>query len=371
MTKKIILVVVVLLAITGTLVGIKALQFGAMFAAGADMTPPPEVVSTAVVKSVSWQPFLRAVGSITAQQGVTVSSETPGTVSVLSVESGMTVQAGSVLVELDASTEKADLRSAEAGLELARQNLLRARELRESNNLPQSELDLAEARSEQAEADVERLRAVIAKKTIRAPFDGHLGIRRINLGQYVTAGSPIVSLQALDSVYVDFTLPQQRISQLERGLAVAVTTDSFPGETFVGTISAIDSDVQVATRSILVRALLQNRQYRLRPGMFTNVDVLLPEADDHLIIPATSVVFAAYGNSVFVVEEDENGISKAQQKFVRLGASRGDFVAVEQGLQAGETIVMTGAFKLRNGSAVTVDNKLAPELSLSPTPDNS
>jgi membrane fusion protein (multidrug efflux system) len=371
MTKKIILVVVALLAITGTLVGVKVLQFSAMISAGADMAPPPEVVSTAVVKSDSWQPFLRAVGSVTAQQGVMVSAEVPGTVSTLSVDSGLTVQAGSLLVGLDASTERADLRSAEAGLVLARQNLGRARDLRRSNNLPQSELDSAEARFEQAEADVERLRAVIAKKTIRAPFDGRLGIRQVNLGQYLTAGAPIVSLQTLDPVYVDFTLPQQRLSQLEPGLMVEVTTDSFPGQTFTGTIHAIDSDVQVSTRSVRVRAMLRNPDHRLRPGMFTNVAVLLPEADELLVIPATSILFAAYGNSVYVVEEGENGVSQVRQQFVRLGASRGDFVAVAEGLQAGESVVMTGAFKLRNGAAVTIDNELAPELNLSPTPANS
>lgn len=371
MIKKIIVVIVLLLAITGTLVGIKFLQFSAMFAQGADMAPPPEVVSTAQVETDSWQPSLSAIGSVTAIQGVVVSAEVPGVISSLAIESGAMITAGTVLVELDASTEMADLKSAEAGLELARQNLQRARDLRASQTLPQSELDSAEARAKQAEADVERLQAVIAKKTIRAPFDGQLGLRQVNVGQYLSTGAPIVSLQALDPIYVDFTLPQQRLSQLEVGLGVQISTDGFPGEIFPGVITAIDPDVKVATRSVQVRATLENEGRRLKPGMFTNVAVMLPEEDDVLVIPSTAVLYAAYGNSVFVVEENETGATVARQQFVRLGGTRGDFVAVGAGLKAGETVVMTGGFKLRNGSAVSVNNDLAPDADLAPTPSDS
>jgi membrane fusion protein, multidrug efflux system len=371
MIKKIALAVVALLLISGTLVGVKALQFSTMFAAADMMAPPPETVSAVEARKESWQSSLRAIGSVTATQGVTVSAEVPGTVSRLSVESGAMVEAGAILVELDASTERAELQAAEAGLALAQANLRRARDLRSNNTIAESELDSALATANQAAAEVERLKAIIAKKTIRAPFAGQLGIRQVNLGQYLGTGAAIVSLQALEQVYVDFTLPQQRLALLEPGLTVQVTTDSFPGKELQGAITAINPELHVATRSIRVRATLDNPEFLLRPGMFTNVSVLLPQADDVLVIPSTAIIYAPYGNSVFVVEEAENGGSQVRQQFVRLGRNRGDFVTVTQGLEAGQTVVMTGAFKLRNGAAVTINNALAPEAKLAPSPADS
>lgn len=371
MTRKIILTVLALFVLTGALVGVKALQFKTMFAQAEQMAPPPAVVSTAEVRQDSWRPFLHAIGSVTAVQGVILSAEVPGTVARLTVDSGATVEAGTVLIEIDSSTEQAELESAEARLALAEANLRRSNDLRANNTIAQSELDAAEATAKQAEAETARLRAVIAKKTIRAPFAGQLGIRQVNLGQYLSSGTAIISLQALDPVYVDFTLPQQRLSHLEVGLPVEITSDSFPEERFDGSITAISPEVDVATRNVRVRASLENPERRLRPGMFTNVSIFLREIRDVVAIPATSVIHAPYGNSVFVVEEDGEGVQVVRQKFVRLGESRGDFVAVEEGLSAGQTVVVTGGFKLRNGVPVTVNNDLAPEVTTDPTPAES
>jgi membrane fusion protein, multidrug efflux system len=372
MAKKIILVVVVLLAIGGSLAGIKALQIRAMIDAGEQMVLPPEIVAAAEVQPDSWQPVLRAVGSVAAVQGVMISNELPGIVRVLSIESGATVEEGAVLVQLDASTERAELQSAEASLSLARANLQRSRDLRGNNTISQAELEAAEAGAMQAEAEVERLRSLVDKRTIRAPFTGQLGIRQINQGQFLAAGAPIVSLQALDPVYVDFTLPQQRLAELATGLTVRVTADSFPGEIFEGIITAINPDLAIATRSVRLRATLENPDSRLRPGLFVSVEVLLDGRDDVLVIPATAVIFAPYGNSVFVVEPDDAaGGLKARQQFVRLGRTRGDFVTVAEGLTVGQSVVSIGAFKLRNGVAVEIDNSLAPAPSLNPRPADS
>lgn len=376
MVKKILFTLAGLLLLVGALAGIKLLQFQTMFAAGADFAPPPEVVTTIEVKRDIWQPTLNAIGSVTAVQGVTLSAEEAGTVRRIAFESGATVRAGQLLVEFDVQVEQAQLRSAEATAELARANLARARDLRAKNMVSQADLDAAEAQAKQAEAQMDNFRAVIAKKTLYAPFAGRTGIRQINLGQFLSAGDPIVSLQSLDPVYVDFALPQQRLAQLKIGMTVQVAADAFPGQHFTGPLSAMNPEVELATRNIRLRATLANPQGLLRPGMFVTVAAELPETEPVLMIPATAVLYAPYGDSVFVVEEkkdEKTGVAGKvlNQRFVRLGRTRGDFVVVASGLDAGQTIVTTGVFKLRNGMSVIVDNKLAPDFQFAPKPANS
>jgi membrane fusion protein (multidrug efflux system) len=376
MPKKILLTVVGLLLLVGTLAGLKLLQFETMAAQGAKFVPPPETVTTAEVKADRWQPTLTAIGSVTAVQGVTVSAETSGTVKTIAFESGATVRAGDVLVELDTAIEQAQLRSAAASADLARANLERARTMRARNLVSAADADAAEAQAKQTLAQVDNLRAVLAKKTIRAPFAGRLGIRQVNLGQFLDNGAAIVSLQSLDPVYVNFALPQRYLAQLDAGMAVRVATDAFPQQTFAGKITAISPEVDSVTRNVRLQATLANSDGRLQPGLYVEVAVVLPETEPVVMIPATAVLYAPYGDSVFVIEDKKDEKTGAvgkvlNQKFVRLGPARGDFVVVASGLEAGQTVVGTGAFKLRNGMSVVVDNALAPQPQLAPTPANS
>jgi membrane fusion protein (multidrug efflux system) len=375
MTKKIILTLVIVLVLVGLLAGIKGLQFQTMFAQGANFAQPPETVTTTEVKQDTWQPTLTAVGSVAAVQGVMLSAEMSGAVKNIAFESGATVRAGDLLVELDSSVEQAQLRSAMASADLARLNLERARELRGKKMMSQADLDSAEAQAKQANAQIDNIRAVIAKKTIRAPFAGRTGIRQVNLGQFLDNGAAIVTLQSLDPVYVDFALPQQNLARLSVGMAVRVTTDAFPGQSFEGKLTAINSEVDAVTRNVRLQATLAT-DGRLRPGMYVNVAAVLPEMERVLMIPATAVLYAPYGDSVFVVEDkkdEKTGVvgKVLNQRFVRLGKMRGDFVVVASGLDVDQTIVTTGVFKLRNGMSVVVDNKLAPNFQLAPRPANS
>ena len=376
MTKKIVLTLVLILILVGALAGIKGLQFKTMFAQGANFVPPPETVTTAEVKQDTWQPTLTAVGSVAAVQGVVLSAEMSGAVKNIAFESGATVRAGDLLVELDSSVEQAQLRSAMASADLARLNLERARELREKKMVSQADLDSAEAQAKQANAQIDNIRAVIAKKIIRAPFAGRTGIRQVNLGQFLDNGAAIVTLQSLDPVYVDFSLPQQDLAQLGVGIAVRVTTDAFPDQRFEGKLTAINPEVDPVTRSVRLQATLANPAGKLRPGMYVNVAAVLPQTERVLMIPATAVLYAPYGDSVFVVEDKKDEKTGAtgkvlNQKFVRLGKTRGDFVVVTSGLEAAQTVVTTGVFKLRNGMSVVVDNKLTPSFQLTPKPANS
>ena len=376
MIKKILLTMVGLLLLVGALAGLKLLQFQTMAAQGAQFAPPPETVTTAEVKADRWQPTLTAIGSVTAVQGVMVSAEVSGTVKTIAFESGATVRAGDVLVELDTAIEQAQLRSAAASADLARANLERARVMRGKNLVSAADFDAAEAQAKQTLAQMDNFRAVLAKKTIRAPFAGRLGIRRVNLGQFLDNGAAIVTLQSLDPVYVDFALPQRYLAQLRAGMTVRVTTDAFPQQTFAGKITAISPEVDSVTRNVRLQATLANSNGRLQPGLYVEVAAVLPETEPVLMIPATAVLYAPYGDSVFVLEEkkDEKTGKAGQvlnQKFVRLGPARGDFVVVASGLEAGQTVVSTGVFKLRNGMSVVVDNALAPQPQLAPAPANS
>lgn len=355
---------------------LKMTQFKAMGAQAAAMVFPPTVVTATAAKKEIWGESLSAPGSLEAVQGVTVAAEVPGKVAKIAFEAGALVRDGDLLVQLDTSSEEAQLRAAEATAALARANLARARELRASGTNSPAELDAADAQARQAAAQAESLRAVIAKKAIRAPFSGRLGLRLVNLGQIVRDGQAITTLQTLDPIYVNFALPQQRIGQLAPGTAVRVTSDAAPGAKFEGKIHAINPEVDAATRSVRVQSTIVNAGERLRPGMYASIEVILPAEREVLAIPVTSVLYAPYGDTVFVVEEKPaKGGGAAQlvlrQQFVRLGSARGDFVSVLEGLKPGDRVVTTGVFKLRPGMPVAIDNALAPATSLAPKPNNT
>ena len=361
-----------LIAVVVVLVGAKAGQIVAMVEAGESFAPPPEVVTSADVAQAEWRSTTAAIGSLVAVRGVVVAAEVPGTVREIAFESGSSVKRGALLVRFDTSEEDAQLASALAGASLARLNLQRALQLRQSEANAQADLDMAESRALQAGATVANLRAVIAKKTVRAPFDGRIAIRQVELGQVVAPGSPIASLQSVSPIHADFWLPQQALARLEVGQRAQLRTDTFANATWEGEITTINPEVDAATRNVRVRATFPNADGRLRPGMFANVDVLSSEQRSVLLIPSTAVIFAPYGDSVFAIDEQKDASGNAstvvRQKFIRTGERRGDLVAVVSGLNAGERVVSSGAFKLRNGVAVTVDNRLAPEAQLAPTP---
>jgi membrane fusion protein (multidrug efflux system) len=367
-----VVVVVSSILLLVVLVGAKAGQIVTMVRAGESFVPPPEAVTTASVEAVKWQPARPAIGSLVAERGVTLGAELPGTVRAISFESGSAVKRGDVLVKLDTSAEEAQLAAALADASLARLTLGRARRLREGQANAQADLDAAEARAAQADATVANLRANIAKKTIRAPFDGRISIRQVELGQVVSPGTPIASLQSVSPIHADFWLPQQALAELSPGQRVRMRTDAFRDRTWDGEITTVNPEVDAATRNVRVRATFPNPDGRLRPGMYANVEVLSTEERSVLVIPATAVMFAPYGDSVFAVEEkkDEAGqtTTVVRQKFVRTGDRRGDLVAVVSGLEPGETVVSSGAFKLRNGTAVAVNNALAPDAQLAPKP---
>jgi membrane fusion protein (multidrug efflux system) len=365
-------VVAGLVAVVVVLVGAKAGQIVAMVRAGESFAPPPEAVTSAQVEVTEWEPTTPAIGSLVAVRGVVLAAELPGTVREIAFESGAFVKRGALLVRFDTSAEEAQLAAAEASASLARLGLERARKLRQGEANAQADLDAADARAKEADATVANLRAVIAKKTLRAPFDGRIAIRQVELGQVVSPGSPIASLQSVSPIHADFWLPQQALARLQPGQPARVRTDTFPGEEWDGEITTVNPEVDPSTRNVRVRATLENRDGRLRPGMFVNVEIRSPEKRSVLTIPATAVIFAPYGDSVFAIEEkkDETGRTSAvaRQKFVRTGERRGDLVAVISGLSPGETVVSSGAFKLRNGAAVAVNNALAPQAKLAPQP---
>lgn len=363
----------IVLAAGAVLAGVKFLQIRTMIASAAAMMPPPETVSSAVARAELWPRSLATIASITPALGVNVPAELGGAVVEIAFESGATVEAGDLLARLDTRVEEAQLRALEAQTGLARINAERLRRLRAEHTVAQSELDAAEAALKQSLANADAIRATIAKKTVRAPFSGQTGIRRVNLGQYLDPGSPIVSLQALDRVYADFSLPQHELAQLTRGLPLRLTTDTYPGMEFHGTLAAWDPDLNPSTRAIRLRGAFDNPGQLLRPGMFGRVEVLLPDHQDVLAIPLTAVLGAPYGDTVFVIEPSTNQAAGlvVRQQFIRTGRAKGDFVSVEAGLRPGDEVASAGLFKLRNGMSVRVNNDIVPRAETAPRPPNT
>src|SRR5437773_7206862 len=354
--------------------GIKAMQIVTMVTTKPPM--PVATVTSAQVKEEDWAPMLSAVGAVSAVQGAMVSTELAGTVREIMFQNGGVAKKGDVILKLDASQEEALLRSAEAEAELARTDLERTRGLASKRVVSKAELDAAESKFRRLTAVVDQMRSNIRKKTVVAPFDGQLGIRQVNIGQMINSGQPVVPLQLLDSVFVDFALPQQHLSKLSPGLEVRVRTDAAVGQEFVGKLTAINPGVDTATRNVSAQATLENSDHALRPGMFAKVEVVLPEKHKTLVIPGTAVSYAPYGDSVFVIEEKKDSKTGKESQtiraqFVRVGEARGDFISVTQGLEPGQTVVSAGVFKLRNGMPAVINNDLAPKPQLNPKPPDT
>ncbi|QQG65255.1 efflux RND transporter periplasmic adaptor subunit [Desulfobulbus oligotrophicus] len=368
--KPILLTILGVTLIVGVLAGIKALQIGTLIKQGKAVQIPPEVVTTTQVESQSWESLVTATGTLEAVQGVTVAAELTGKITDIAFEPGVLIKAGDLLVQQDIAAETAQLRSAEAAVALARVTFERTRKMLATKTVAEANYDNAEAQLKQALAQADIIRATIDKKTIRAPFSGRLGIRQVNIGQIIQENTPIVSLQALDPIFVNFLVPQQQLRQMQVGYTVRITSDALPnGWSVSGTITAVNPEVETSNRNIRVQATVTNPEDRLRPGMFVNVAVIQPEPEPVLAIPSTAVLYAPYSDSVFIVEEDTTPAHQVvRHQFVRLGEQRGDFVAVVSGLDPRQTVVSTGVFKLRNGQAVVIDNSLAPEFKLNPQP---
>jgi len=337
--------------------------------------PPPEAVTTIVATQQPWEQTLGSIGTVSAVQGVTVTADLPGLVDQILFESGRTVRSGAVLVKLDTRQENAQLAAAQAQRELDDLNLERMRGLRDQGITAQADYDRAVAEAKQAAARVGEIQATIERKTIRAPFSGILGIRQVNLGQYLQGGDPIVPLQSLDPIHVDFGLPQESLAQVAVGREVRVLPEGETGTGSVGRVSAINSVVDAATRNVHVQSTLDNPKGLLRPGMFVKVSLVLPAQETVVTLPASAVRYAPYGNSVFIVEDRKSPQGKTyrgvRQEFVKLGSERGDQIAVLSGVKPGEEVVTSGVFKLRNGAAVLVNNEVQPSNQTAPKPEDS
>lgn len=380
-----VITIAALIVTIGILAGIKGAQIKTLVGFGEQMQklgPPPEAVNAAPVERQTWERTLEAVATVVSSKGVTVSNDAPGVVTKLHFDSGATVKMGQPLVELDSSVERAQLDSLRPRLVLANQSLQRIKKLIGTGVSTQSELDAQDSAVKGLVADMRAIQAQIERKTVRAPFDGKLGIRAVNLGQYLAPGTTLTVLESADAVFVDFTLPQQDLTNIQIGRVVRVRTDAGGKVVAEGKISAVDSSVNAVTRSLKIRASIPNAESVLRTGMFVNAEVVLPENADVVAVPVTAVIHAPYGDSVFVVEPKQAGTENAgpegaqqgalvaRQQFVRLGATRGDFVAIEAGVDAGQKVVTAGAFKLRNQAPVTIKNEVGVEAQLDPRPEN-
>ena len=375
MAKRLIAMLVLMIALIAGLAFIKFRQFQAMAAQFAAMQPPPEAVTTIVAQREEWPATISSIGTVAAVQGVTVSADLPGIVDRIAFDSGKPVKDGDVLVQLDTRQEQAQLAAAEAQLELSRLTFQRMQGLVEQDAVSRAEYDTAAAAFKQAEARIREIHATIERKTIRAPFGGVLGIRAVNLGQYLTGGDAVVPLQSLDPIYVNFGVPQQDASRMRLGRAVRITASDLGTVEFGGRISALDSVVDEATRNVRVQATLANPGGRLRPGMFVQAQVVLGANQPVIALPGSAISYAPYGDSVFVVTDlkDQGGKSYqgVRQQVVKLGGARGDQIAVLSGVQPGEVVVTSGVFKLRNGAAVQINNKVQPANSKKPKPEDS
>jgi membrane fusion protein (multidrug efflux system) len=369
---------VMLLVVAVFILGIgfvKYRQIRTAMAQGASFQPPPEAVTTVVARQETWPATVSAIGTVTAVQGVTVSADLPGIVEKISFDSGRMIRKGDLLVKLDTSQEEAQLAAATAQRNLAKLNFDRMHELHESGVISQSDYDRATAQIASDEAHVGEIRATIERKTVRAPFSGLLGIRQVNLGQYLAPGAPIVPLQSLNPIYVSFAVPQREVGHLRAGTAVQLKVEGGADVLGTGRISAVDSVVDPATRNVQVQATFDNPVGRLRPGMFVEAQVLMGASQPVISLPASAISYAPYGDSVFIVEDvkgpDGKTFRGVRQQFVKLGGARGDQVAVISGLKSGEEVVSSGVFKLRNGAAVRVNNQIQPGNNPSPKPEDS
>ncbi len=373
MLKKFLIAVGGFIVVFLTLGAVKSAQVKKMVST--PHTMPATAVSTTAAEAVEWHSSLHAIGTLAPVQGITLSADADGVVKSIMVESGAVVQAGDIILELDTTVEAAQLAAAEARAELAQATIDRTKELWNSQAISKSEYDVALASTKQARAEVDALKAQIAKKQVRAPFAGRVGIRLVNVGQFIARGAPLMPLQQADTMFVNFYVPQRNIPALSLGQKVSVSIDSVTGESFEATLTAINSEVDRATRNVSVQATVPNPKELLRAGMFAQISVEMPQADHLVVVPATAVSYASYGNSVFIVEQvkgaDGHEFLGVRQQFVKLGGTRGDLVAITEGVKPGEQVVSAGVFKLRNGVPVQVNNEAKPAANPDPTPRNS
>jgi len=375
MARRMVLMLAVTVVVLTALGFVKFRQIQTAVQAASSFQPPPVAVTSAVAQRQEWPTTINMIGTVEAVHGVTVSADLAGTVTKITFESGQTIHEGDVLVELDTSQERAQLAALEAQRDLAQVNYTRMQELVKEGVISRMEYDQATAQQKQTAANVGEIKATIGRKTIRAPFTGVLGIRKVNLGQYLSGGSPVVSLQSLNPIYVNFGVPQQNVGQVRVGHTVQISSDDLPGQAFTGRVTAMDSIVDEATRNVQVQATLSNPEGKLRPGMFVQVDVALRAAHPVISLPASAISYAPYGDSVFVITDlkDEKGrpYRGVRQQFVKVEGSRGDQVGVISGVNPGDEVVTSGVFKLRNGAAVQVNNKVQPENNPAPKPEDS
>jgi len=375
MAKRMVLMLVVMLALVSGLGFAKFRQISSAVQAASHFQPPPEAVTSIVAHTEQWPDTMGVIGTMEAVHGVTVSADLPGTVDKISFESGQFAHAGDVLVELDTRQERAQLASLEAQRDLARTNFDRTKQLLDAGVISRADFDASAAQQKQTEANVAETRAVIERKTIRAPFSGILGIRKVNLGQYLAAGNAIVVLQSLDPIYVDFGVPQQSAGQIRVGSGLHVTSENLTGQEFPGRVTALDSVVDESTRNVQVQATLSNPGGKLKPGMFVQVELGFGKSRQVIALPASAISYAPYGDSVYVISDLKdpkgNPYRGVRQQFVKVEGSRGDQVAIISGLNPGDEVVTSGVFKLRNGAAVRVNNKVQPENNPAPNPADS
>jgi membrane fusion protein (multidrug efflux system) len=374
MAKRMFLMLLVIGVVLTVLGVVKFRQIQA-FSQSASFTPPPEAVTTIVAKQESWPVTLSVIGTAAAVQGVNVSADLPGIVGSIGFESGATAREGDVLVQLDIRQERAQLAAVEAERDLARLNFARLQDLVNDGAISRAEYDRAAAEQKQTEAKVDEIRATIDRKTIRAPFTGILGLRQVNLGQYLSAGDAVVALQSLDPIYVNFGVPQQQASQVQIGESVRITLNESNATSFTGRVTAQHSTVDETTRNMQIQATIANPQGRLRPGMFVQTEVAVGASRKVVALPASSISYAPYGDSVFIVSDlkDPKGQTYrgVRQQFVKLEGARGDQVGVISGLKVGDEVVTSGGFKLRNGAAVVINNKVRPANNPAAKPEDS
>ena len=336
-------------------------------AMGAKFAPPPAAVTTVVVKAETWQPVLSAVGSLKAVNGVVLSTDLAGIVAEIAFESGTPAKKGDLIVKLDTQQEDAQLQSSVAKLSLAKTDLVRKRDLIAKKAIAESDFDTAQSQVLQMEASVGEMKALVARKRIAAPFDGLVGIRQVNVGQYLQPGAAIVPIESLDPIYVEFAVPQQHFEMIAVGKKLRLGATGISGKNFEGEITAIDSRIDERTRNITIQGTIQNPGHALRPGMFVSVEVLLPERAGVLAIPSSAIAYAPYGDSVYVVQDGKAG-KEVRQQFVKLGPKRGDQVSVVSGIKDGDEIVSSAVFKLRPSAPVQVNNSVQPANSPNPKP---
>jgi membrane fusion protein (multidrug efflux system) len=375
MAKRMVLMLVVVLALLGGLGFVKFKQVEAAISQGKNFKIPPTAVTTVVAKKEVWPATFSVIGTTAAIQGVTVSADLPGTIDKIHFESGQWVKEGDILVELDTRQERAQLASLEAQRDLAKINYDRAQELVKAGVIAKQDYDNATAQQKATEAQVGDVKAAIARKTIKASFSGVLGIRQVSLGQYLAAGQAIVSLQTLSPIYVNFGVPQQDAGKMIPGHVLRVAKTDLPGMAFTGRITALDSVINEQTRNIQVQSIVTNKDNKLRPGMFVQVELPLGSPREVVPLPASAINYAPYGDSVYVItdmkDEKGNTFRGVRQQVVKIDGSRGDQVGVVSGLNPGDEVVSSGVFKLRNGAPVVINNTVTPNNSASPKPEDS